>query len=62
MNQISHAATEQAAGIGQINEAAIQLDRVTQENAAFVEKITMAAKQLAARADTLSGAVNVFRL
>ncbi|MCB1918500.1 MAG: PAS domain-containing protein [Candidatus Competibacteraceae bacterium] len=61
MSEINQATREQAAGIGQINEAAMQIDRVTQENAAFAERITAAAGQLTLRANALTGAVNVFK-
>lgn len=62
MGEISNAANEQASGISQINEAAMQLDRVTQENAAFVERITAASGLLTVQANTLSGAINVFKV
>ncbi|MBZ4193170.1 MAG: PAS domain-containing protein [Candidatus Contendobacter sp.] len=62
MSEITHAATEQAIGISQVNEAAMQLDRVTQENAAFVERITVAAELLTTQANMLLGAINVFKV
>ncbi|HRY15817.1 MAG TPA: methyl-accepting chemotaxis protein [Candidatus Competibacteraceae bacterium] len=62
MSEINQATREQAAGIGQINEAAMQIDRTTQENAAFAERITAAARQLTLQANALAGAVNVFRI
>jgi methyl-accepting chemotaxis protein len=62
MSEITHAATEQAIGISQVNEAAMQLDRVTQENAAFVERITVAAELLTTQANMLLGAINVFKI
>lgn len=38
MGEISAAASEQSAGIGQINTAVMQLDEMTQQNAALVEQ------------------------
>jgi Methyl-accepting chemotaxis protein (MCP) signalling domain len=51
--QIAVAATEQGQGIGQINHAVTDLDRVTQANAANAEDGAAAARQLSAQADTL---------
>ncbi len=61
MTEIHQATREQASGIGQVNEAAMQIDRTTQENAAFAEKITIAAKSLTIQSNVLTGAVNVFK-
>ena len=62
MSEITHMSTEQVAGIGQVNEAAMQIDRVTQENAALAEKVTAAAMLLNDQADALLDAVNVFQI
>ncbi|EXI91396.1 MAG: Aerotaxis receptor [Candidatus Accumulibacter sp. BA-94] len=62
MNEITHMSTEQVAGIGQVNEAAMQIDRVTQENAALAERVTSAAMLLNDQADALLDAVNVFNI
>lgn len=62
MSEITHMSTEQVAGIGQVNEAAMQIDRVTQENAALAEKVTAAAMLLNDQADALLDAVNVFHV
>ena len=62
MGDINRATTEQASGIGQVNEAAMQLDRATQANAAFAEKITAAAVMLNHQADTLLEAVSIFNV
>ncbi len=62
MGEISHAASEQALGIGQVNEAAGQIDRATQENAALAERVSMSATVLNQQANTLLDAVNVFKL
>lgn len=62
MSEITHMSTEQVAGIGQVNEAAMQIDRATQENAALAERVTAAAMQLNGQADALLDAVNVFNV
>jgi aerotaxis receptor len=62
MSEITHMSTEQVSGIGQVNEAAMQIDRVTQENAGLAERVTVAALLLNNQADALLDAVNVFSL
>jgi methyl-accepting chemotaxis protein len=62
VNEISAAATEQGAGIGQVNVAVTQLDQMTQQNAALVEESTAAAESLKEQALRLSGVVGAFRL
>lgn len=62
MSEITHMSTEQVAGIGQVNEAAMQIDRATQENAALAERVTAAAMVLNGQADALLDAVNVFQI
>ena len=59
---LSAAATEQGAGIGQVNVAVTQLDQMTQQNAALVEESTAAAESLKEQALRLSGVVGAFRL
>jgi methyl-accepting chemotaxis protein I, serine sensor receptor len=62
MTEIEAAALEQSTGIDQVNKAIIQIDEVTQHNAALVEEAAMAAKSLEAQADVLRDAVGVFRI
>ncbi len=59
---ISHACAEQTEGIGQIEGAVTELDRVTQQNAALVEESAAAAESLRHQADRLVTSVAVFRL
>ena len=59
---ISSATAEQTTGIGQINDAVLQLDQVTQQNAALVEESAAAAESLKQQAARLVNAVSVFRL
>ncbi len=62
ISEISAASAEQSSGIDQINEAIIQMDMVTQQNAALVEQAAAAAESLQDQAGTLASAVSVFRL
>ncbi|GAB3405016.1 methyl-accepting chemotaxis protein [Massilia agilis] len=59
--EITSASEEQGAGIGQINEAIVQMDQVTQQNAALVEEAAAAAASLQDQAVALAGTVAVFR-
>lgn len=62
LGEISHAASEQSDGIGQINVAVSELDRMTQQNAALAEESTSAADQLMGQADRLAEVVASFKL
>jgi methyl-accepting chemotaxis protein len=62
IGEISGAASEQSAGIEQINGAVVQLDQMTQQNSALVEQSTAATESLREQALQLAGAVGEFRL
>ena len=62
IGQITSAAAEQSAGIGQINQSVGLLDQMTQQNAALVEESAATAASLRGQADQLRQHVNVFRL
>jgi hypothetical protein len=62
INEITTATAEQASGIRQVGEAVLQLDQVTQQNAALVEESTAAAESLKTQADKLLAEVSVFKL
>ena len=62
ISEISAATTEQTTGIGQISDAVMQLDQVTQQNAALVEESAAAADSLSQQALRLVEAVGVFKL
>lgn len=62
MGEISAASGEQSAGVNQVGEAVIQMDQVTQQNAALVEEIAAAAASLKAQAQDLVHAVGIFKL
>jgi methyl-accepting chemotaxis protein len=60
--EISSATVEQTTGIGQVSDAVVQLDQVTQQNAALVEESAAAAESLKQQAQRMVEAVSVFRL
>jgi methyl-accepting chemotaxis protein-1 (serine sensor receptor) len=62
MAEIAAASNEQSAGIEQVNQAIIQMDEVTQQNAALVEEAAAAAEAMQDQANTLMGAVSMFKL
>ncbi|MGY4830214.1 methyl-accepting chemotaxis protein [Sphaerotilaceae bacterium SBD11-9] len=62
IGEITAAASEQSDGIGQVNTAVVQLDQMTQQNAALVEQSAAAAESLKQQAGTLAKAVSSFRL
>ncbi len=62
MSDIAAATKEQAAGIEQVNQVVVQMDQVTQQNAALVEEATAASRALEQQAHALTGSVAVFTL
>jgi aerotaxis receptor len=62
MAEISTASEEQSAGIEEINQAIIQMDDVTQQNAALVEQAAAASESMQEQANSLFVAVSVFKL
>ncbi|HBK46848.1 MAG TPA: chemotaxis protein [Xanthomonadaceae bacterium] len=62
MAEITAASTEQSAGIEQVSHTVVQLDEMTQQNAALVEEATAAARSLEEQAAGLTRAIAVFRL
>ncbi|QJE00435.1 methyl-accepting chemotaxis protein [Massilia forsythiae] len=62
MSEITAASQEQTAGIEQINQAIIQMDNVTQQNAGLVEEAAAASEALQEQAGKLSGLVSLFRV
>ena len=62
MGEISAASNEQAAGVSQVGEAVVQMDQVTQQNAALVEEMAAAASSLQNQAADLVQVVAVFKL
>ncbi len=62
IGEITAAADEQSDGIGQVNSAVVQLDQMTQQNAALVEQSAAAAMSLKDQAGRLAGLVSSFNL
>ncbi|WP_371767918.1 methyl-accepting chemotaxis protein [Massilia sp.] len=62
MNEIVASSREQASGIGQVNQAIVQMDGVTQQNAALVEESAAATRAMHEQAQALAGLVEVFRV
>ncbi len=62
MADIANAGDEQSLGIEQINKAVIEMDTVTQQNAALVEEAAAAAEALQQQAANLARVVSVFRV
>ncbi len=62
IGEITAATEEQTAGIGQINGAVAQMDKVTQQNAALVEQAAAASEGMQQQAIHLTGIVSVFKL
>ncbi len=62
IGEISSASSEQSTGIGQVNSAVLELDHMTQQNAALVEQSAAAAESLREQAHRLAKVVSAFRL
>ncbi len=62
IGEITTASNEQTSGIEQINQAIMQMDTVTQQNASLVEEAATAAQSMQEQSENLSRAVNVFKL
>jgi methyl-accepting chemotaxis protein len=62
MAEISAASKEQSSGIEAVNIAVIQMDKITQQNAALVEQAAAAAKSMEDQTEGLAGMVSAFRV
>lgn len=62
MSEIASASSEQASGIDEINKAVVQMDEMTQQNAALVEEAAAAAESMSSQASQLISRVNFFDL
>jgi methyl-accepting chemotaxis protein len=62
ISEISAASQEQSAGIEQVNKAVMQMDTITQQNAALVEETAAASQAMASQAGDLQGVVSQFTL
>ncbi|NYE62476.1 methyl-accepting chemotaxis protein [Duganella sp. 1224] len=62
MSEIANASQEQSAGIAQVNQSIIEMDSMTQQNAALVEEAAAAAQSLQDQAGELARVVSIFKL
>ena len=62
IGEISVTASEQSSGIGQINQAVVNLDQMTQQNAALVEQSAAASSSLQDQAERLKQTVAAFQV
>jgi methyl-accepting chemotaxis protein len=62
MSEIAAASNEQSSGIEQVNKAIIEMDKVTQQNAALVEQASVATELMEEQANSLMEMVSIFKL
>jgi methyl-accepting chemotaxis protein len=62
IGEITAASSEQSDGIGQVNTSVVQLDQMTQQNAALVEQSAAAAESLKEQAVRLTELMGMFKL
>ena len=62
MSEIAAASSEQASGIEEVSKAVVQMDEMTQQNAALVEEAAAAAESLQQQAGGLSERVATFKI
>jgi len=62
MGDIATASKEQSQGVDQVNRAVLQMDQITQRNAAQTEELTATADRLSASAKHLEATVARFKL
>jgi len=58
---IAHASNDQRSGIENVNHSILEIDQMTQQNAALVEQAAAAAMKMREQAALLSSAVNTFK-
>lgn len=62
MSEISSASDKQSIGLEQVNATIVQMDEMTQQNAALVEQAAASAQSMAEQSDLLADTVAAFRL
>ena len=62
IKEIADAAKEQDIGLGQIGNAMVQLDQVTQTNASSAQEVASASEELNAQASSLAQTMNFFKV
>lgn len=61
VQEVAAASREQSMGVGQINVALLQVDKVTQRNASSAEELSSTAEEMASQAEALEDLVSFFR-
>jgi len=62
VREIAAANTEQSSGIEQINQAMLQLDHITMQNASASEELASSSEEMAAQAESLKNRMTYFKL
>ncbi|MDP3841119.1 MAG: methyl-accepting chemotaxis protein [Oxalobacteraceae bacterium] len=62
VNEITDACQQQSVGIDEVNRAVVQMDEMTQQNAALVEQASAAAESMRQQAVTMRKTVSAFKL
>lgn len=62
LGEITRASEAQTLGISQINEAIVQMDTITQQNAAMVEELAATASSLSQQVQSVRSSLRLFRL
>ncbi|UZE95536.1 methyl-accepting chemotaxis protein [Alkalimarinus alittae] len=62
INEVSTAASEQSSGIEQINQAVVQMDEMTQQNAALVEEASAASEAMSEQASSMNRLIGFFKV
>ena len=62
MSEVRDATREQSAGISQVKDAIVQMDNVTQQNAAMVEQVAASSGVLEEQSHSVFNALKVFKL
>ena len=62
ISEITISSQEQSQGIDQVNQAIMEMENVTQQNAALVEEASAAASSMQEQSQNLMSSVNVFKL
>ncbi|NNM61868.1 MAG: hypothetical protein HKM03_06830, partial [Steroidobacteraceae bacterium] len=62
IGEIAGASQEQSAGIEQVNKAVMQLDEMTQQNAALVEEASAASQSMAGQANSLKDMLSNYQV
>jgi len=60
--EIAAASQEQSSGVSQVNKAVLQMDEMTQQNAALVEEAASAAESISAQSQELRATVSFFKV